>query len=342
MGQQIKKSFFSAKTVLLTFFALMFCLNVSGQDIWAEEETKALSSISQEVLMKDIIFLSDSICQGRATGSQGNIEASKMIARRFEESGLTKMGEVWESEFHVRRGIKGKNIIGILPGSYTLPCDRYIIIGAHYDHIGTLGGKIYPGADANASGVAALTALAQMFGAMRKMGKIFSYNLIFVAFDAKEHDFLGSNSLWNMIEYGRLKDPVTGESITKDKIDLMVNIDQIGCTLSPIKKERKDYLIMLGTPSLPKAQRGLLNKCNKESGTDLDIALDYYGSANFTKVFYRLSDQRVFVDNKIPAVLFTSGITMNTNKVWDSPETINQEVLLKRTKLIYHWLSEIL
>jgi Zn-dependent M28 family amino/carboxypeptidase len=181
-----------------------------------------------------------------------------------------------------------------------------------------------------------------MFGAMRKMGKIFSSNIIFVAFDAKEHDFMGSSSLWNLIEFGKLKNPINGQSITKDKIDLMVNIDQIGCTLSPIRKERKDYLIMLGTASLPKARRGLLNKCNKESGIDLDIALDYYGSANFTKIFYRLSDQRVFVDNKIPAVLFTSGITMNTNKAWDSPETINQEVLLKRTRLIYHWLSKIL
>ena len=326
----------------MTVFALIFCLNASGQGIWAEEEAKALSLASEEAMMQDIVFLSDSLCQGRATGSQGNIEAGQMIAGRFEESGLTKMSESWESGFHVRRGIKGKNIIGIIPGTYTLPCERYIIIGAHYDHIGTLGGKLYPGADANASGVAVLTALAQMFGAMKKMGKIFNRNLIFVAFDAKEHDFLGSVSLWNMIEYGRLKNPVTGESITKDKIDLMVNIDQIGCTLSPIKKERKGYLIMLGTPSLPKSQRGLLNKCNTESGICLDIALDYYGSANFTKVFYRLSDQRIFVDNKIPAVLFTSGITMNTNKVWDSPETIDREILLKRTKLIYHWLSKML
>lgn len=342
MGQQIKKTFFSAKNVFMTFFALIFCINAFGQDIWAEEEAKALAIVSEDIIMKDIVFLSDSLCQGRATGSQGNIEAGQMIARRFEESGLTRIGESWESEFHVRRGTKGKNIIGILPGAYTLPCERYIIIGAHYDHIGTLGGKLYPGADANASGVAAMTALAQIFGEMRKMGKIFNKNLIFVAFDAKEHDFLGSTSLWNMIEYGRLKNPVTGESITKDKIDLMVNIDQIGCTLSPIRKERKDYLIMLGTPSLPKAQRGLLNKCNTESGTGLDIALDYYGSANFTKVFYRLSDQRIFVDNKIPAVLFTSGITMNTNKVWDSPETIDRKIMLKRTKLIYHWLSKML
>ena len=40
---------------------------------------------------------------------------------------------------------------------------------------------------------------------------------------------------------------------------------------------------------------------NENQGINLDIALDYYGSANFTKVFYRLSDQRVFVDNRIPA-----------------------------------------
>ena len=41
----------------------------------------------------------------------------------------------------------------MLPGSVKNPCDSYVIVGAHYDHLGMLDGKIYPGADANASGV---------------------------------------------------------------------------------------------------------------------------------------------------------------------------------------------
>ena len=74
----------------------------------------------------------------------------------------------------------------------------------------------------------------------------------------------------------------------------------------------------------------------------MDIGLDYYGSQNFTDIFYRLSDQRVFVDNKKPAVLFTSGITMNNNKTWDRTENLNLEIYHKRINLMYHWIEKML
>ena len=77
-------------------------------------------------------------------------------------------------------------------------------------------------------------------------------------------------------------------------------------------------------------------------GIDMDIDLTYYGSKDFTRMFYRLSDQRVFIDNGIPAVLFTSGITMNTNKTRDTAQTIDLEILRKRILLMYHWLEKML
>ena len=61
-----------------------------------------------------------------------------------------------------------------------------------------------------------------------------------------------------------------------------------------------------------------------------------------TDIFYRLSDQKVFVDNRIPAVLFTSGITMNNNKTWDRTENLNLEVFRKRVLLMYHWIEKML
>ena len=153
---------------------------------------------------------------------------------------------------------------------------------------------------------------------------------------------LGSTTFWKMIQNGELKDPQTGKTITKDKITLMVNIDQIGSILSPLKSGRKDYLIMLGTSSLESSKRGLLKKCNTQYATDLEIDLTYYGSANFTKTFYKLSDQRIFIENGIPAVLFTSGITMNTYKTWDTAETLNMAILKKRIFLIYHWIDHMI
>ena len=329
------------KLIKIIFF-LLVSLNAHASDSWSKEREKAKSLITVEKLEREVSFLTDSICQGRATGTRGNAEAAMWIRRKFDAAGLIKMTDSWAHGFNIRQGVNGRNIIGMLPGSISIPCEKYIIVGAHYDHLGMLDGKLYPGADSNASGVTAMTSLAEMFGAMRKMGKIYDSNIIFVAFDAKEFDLKGSEALWSMIEYGRLRNPISGETITKDKITLMVNIDQIGSSLAPVNKERTDYMIMLGTQSLRRDRRELLHRCNLEEGIGMDISLDYYGSENFTKIFYRLSDQKVFVDNNLPAVLFTSGITMNNNKTWDRTDNLDLEVYIKRIRLMYHWIEKML
>ena len=100
--------------------------------------------------------------------------------------------------------------------------------------------------------------------------------------------------------------------------------------------------VVLGNDSLPKDKRMNLEVCNMMHDINLDLCFSYYGSKAFTEVFYRLSDQRVFVDNRIPAVFFTSGITMNTNKTRDTAENLNFEVLHKRIRLIYHWLESMI
>ena len=205
--------------------------------------------------------------------------------------------------------------------------------------VGQLNRITYPGADANASGTAALLSLAEMLSEYKDGGRTHDSNVIFVAFDAKEMNMAGSRKLWDMIAGGELKDPVSGKKITKDKIAFMVNIDQIGSSLSPLNDGRKDYMIMLGKHSLKPAERELLAYCNRSTGLHMDIDYTYYGSQDFTRIFYRLSDQRVFVDNHIPAVVFTSGITMNTNKTWDTPENMDMEVFKKRISLIYHWID---
>ena len=177
---------------------------------------------------------------------------------------------------------------------------------------------------------------------MSTLGRSFDSNLIFIAFDAKELSMTGSRDIWRKIKDGDLHDPLTGEAITPDKVSLMVNIDQIGSTMAPLHRNRPDYLIMLGTHSLKWSDREILESCNRNYDINLDISLDYYGSKNFTDIFYTLSDQRIFVENKIPAVLFTSGITMNTNKTWDTVERLDMTVLKKRIYLIYHWIDHML
>ena len=314
----------------------------AGRGTWNGERSKAIAQMTEESLFREISFLSDTLCKGRATGTVGNVDVAFWIKRKFEQAGLKCFGSSYGSHFITPTGAHAHNVIGMLPGALTMPRDRYVIVGAHFDHLGELNGSVYPGADANASGTVAMTSLADIFGAMREMGKVYDSNILFVAFDAKEMNMAGSDALWKLIDYGMLKDPVSGAAVSRDKIELMVNIDQIGSTLSPVTKGRSDYLIMLGTESLPKGKRMNLEVCNGLHDINLDICLSYYGSETFTRVFYRLSDQKVFVDNGIPAVLFTSGITMNTNKTRDTAASLDMNVLRKRITLIYHWLESML
>lgn len=321
---------------------MLSCFCMKGEEDWKSEYRTAREMITKARLERDISFLSDSICQGRAAGTRGSTEAAMWIQRKFEKCGLMKFGKTWSRSFRMENGSRGRNVMGMLPCSRTIPCDRYIIIGAHYDHLGMLDGNLYPGADANASGVVAMTALAEMFSEMRRMGRILGCNIIFAAFDGKEHDMKGSLELWELIETERLTDPLSGKPVGREKIELMINIDQLGSTLAPVHSNRRDYLIMLGTHSLKPSRRQILEKCNREYPIGLDIALDYYGSRNFTKIFYRLSDQKIFVDNRIPAVLFTSGITMNTNKTWDTPDSLDMEIFRRRIWLIFQWTEEMM
>ena len=313
-----------------------------GQGSSGYEFSAARNLIWEHKLYRHIEFLSDTLCQGRATGTRGSIEAAFWIEREFRDAGLLKFDGTYTKRFFAGKGLLGRNVIGFLPGSIKTPKDRYIIVGAHFDHIGQLNRVTYPGADANASGTVALTSLAEMFSMLRTLGRGFDSNIIFVAFDAKEMSMAGSEAFWKMINNHELTDPVSGDAITPDKIRLMMNIDQIGSSLSPLTKGRNDYMIMLGRHSLKPFEREVLDFCNRSSGLHMDIDYTYYGSRNFTEIFYRLSDQRVFIDNRIPSVLFTSGITMNTNRTIDTAETLDYEIFKKRIYLIFEWIEKML
>ena len=90
-------------------------------------------------------------------------------------------------------------------------------------------------------------------------------------------------------------------------------------------------------------RRSALESSNQDRGLGLELAWDYYGSKDFTRLFYRrISDQRVFLENGIPSVMFTSGITLMNNKPQDTPESLDYDVLKDRIRLIFRYLDKVL
>lgn len=264
-----------------------------------------------EELRLEVEFFTDSLLAGRAMGSPGAQTATFYLVRQLRDAGLQATVQSFTADGRI-----GHNVVAVTPGNFS----KYVVVSAYLDGLGTLDGTLYPGADANASGLAALLALAREFndGRERMTG------LIFVAFDGHNADLAGSRAF---LERYRGLYPVS----------LMVNLDILGSTLAPVKKDRPNYLMALG------GREFWFNLESASFRADIDLTFDYYGSDAFTRIFYRqVSDQRWFLEAGIPAVMFTSGITMNTNKATDTPDTLDYDIFDRRIQLIARWLRMIL
>jgi len=274
--------------------------------------------------------------EGRAHGSLGIRYASQYIAERFALEGLRQAGNKgYFSDFLMPEGWNyGRNVIGIFPGLENYPVNSYIIIGAHYDALGTIHNTLYPGADYNASGVAMMLDIARRFKLKRQANQFWGTSIIFVAFDACCNGRAGAADLWKRISNGSLVDPVSGNAIRPDQILLMVDIDQIGSNLAPPRKNHPDYVIALGTQTLPEFEQNVLERCNQSSGANLDIWHSYYGSEKFTDAFYHLGDRKVFIKAGLSVLYFTSGITELNNTVNDIPQSLDYELMDRRSSLI--------
>ena len=323
------------KKILFLFTLLLPVLSMGQRRDFVLSPVNAEQVVTEEKLRLGVEFLSDEICGGRASGTSGAVMATYWIRWRLKQAGLIPIDDCWVQGYRNQDGSAGRNILGMFPGS----SEQYIIIMSHYDHLGVLNGRFYPGADSNASGVVALATLAQMFQKMEGLGKTYRRNVIFAAIDGKHRNFAGARALYESIADGRLKDPVTGKVIGKNDIDLVINLDQLGSSEAPLNKGRGDYLILLGDEDY--ARRDILTNVNRNRRIDMDLGFSYYGSKDFTRLFLnQVNDQRVFLEAGIPSVMFTSGITMRNNKPTDDADGLDYPIFRKRIILIFHWLSK--
>jgi hypothetical protein len=152
----------------------------------------AASPISYDQLMADVRILSADDMEGRDTGAPGGERARAYIVSRLEALGVAAppMGRLqpFEAQGRTREGPKtfnGVNVLGLIEG--TRVPDRYIVVTAHYDHVGVNGGQTFNGADDNASGVATMLEIAARLQAAKP-----EHSVIFVAFDGEERGLLGA------------------------------------------------------------------------------------------------------------------------------------------------------
>jgi len=208
----------------------VLCLLIAGLIVSEPAQAPRSTVIDSARLLEDLKTLSSDAMEGRRTGTAGSEKARAFIVERFKASGVVPFGASYEHTFAFRtRGVSGEqrgvNVVGYIDG--TLQPRRYIVISAHYDHLGTRNGVVFNGADDNASGTAALFAIAKYFSSHTPRN-----SFIFAAFDAEELGLLGSQAF--------VKQPPVDVQL----LSLNLNLDMIG-------REQDRKLFVVGTARQP-------------------------------------------------------------------------------------------
>jgi len=208
------------------------------------------------------------------------------------------------------------NVVGILPGRDPRLRDEAIIIGGHYDHLGTgmefslaphRVGEIHPGADDNASGTAAVMALARAFARVGGARR----TLVFAAFTAEELGLLGSTHY------------VRSPSIPLDRTMAMLNLDSVG-------RMQENRVNVMGVDSA-RELRALVSEVAAELGLELRLTGDAFGP----------SDHTAFYTQDRPVLFFFTGTHEDYHRPTDTWEKINAEGLRRVALAAYRVASRL-
>ena len=188
----MSRSLRAASLASVALLVLSGCVGTTETPPVPATPEAAATAVSYDQLMADVRILSADDMEGRDTGAPGGERARAYIVSRLEAIGVgaPPVGRLqpFEAQGRTREGAKtfnGVNVLGLIEG--TRVPDRYIVVTAHYDHVGSSGGQIYNGADDNASGVATMLEIAARLQAAKP-----EHSVIFVAFDGEERGLLGA------------------------------------------------------------------------------------------------------------------------------------------------------
>lgn len=199
------------------------------------------------------------------------------------------------------------NVVGYLPGS-SVP-DEYVVMGAHYDHVGVgkanaEGDSIFNGADDNASGTTSILMCAENFASLKQRP---ARSILFIAFSAEEKGLLGSKAY------------AANPALPLEKCVAMINVDMIG-------RCENNKVSIGGDKKCPD-----LIRFNEEENAAL--AAPYTLAYDIEQYFFR-SDQASFAMKRIPVLFYFTGEHKDYHKASDEIKLINFEDLVGLTHLI--------
>ncbi|WP_233702605.1 M28 family peptidase [Hyunsoonleella flava] len=254
---------------------------------------------SKDMLLEHLQILSSDTYEGRKTGTNGSKKARTYIIKQFQNFDVKPLDTLFEQNFnfsYANKDYQGTNILGTVKG--TSNPDKYIVISAHYDHLGIQNNIVHNGADDNASGVSALIAFAEYFKKFPPR-----HSVILAAFDAEELGLEGSKYYVN--------NPI----VATEKLVFNINMDMIS-------RSNKKELFMVR----PKDSELLNNALRevKQSSKDILLTFGHDGTDGLEDWTYA-SDHASFYRKQIPFLYLGVADHKDYHKHTDDFENIHPD-----------------
>lgn len=290
----------------------------------------AFGQTQTQRLESHVYFLAADSLQGRKAGSDDARKALRYIESEYSSIGLQPFLDGDMRQYFIRRkyttpngkGVDQRvisadsvdywtqkannvycNLVALIPGSDPVLKNEYVLVGAHYDHLGVRAGQVYNGADDNASGSAAVIELARRLMLQRDH---LDRSVLICAFDAEESSLWGSSALANELELrGLLKN-----------VKMMMSVDMVGWL-------KTGHLSFSGTGTLKNCSR-LIRSAAEQSG----ISERHH---SFETSPFGATDTEPFAKLGIPTLAVTTGLGSPYHKPEDDADLIDYVGLSKVT-----------
>ena len=304
------------------YFVLFLIFSCKGQskNTSSEQTSDQVDAKTQlfnaDALLERVKFLSLDSLEGRRTGEKGGLIARNYVVDQFKKHNIAPLLEEFTQPFSFegrrdKKTYEGANVLGLITG--TEYPDKYIVISAHYDHVGINKGEIYNGADDDASGTSAIIALVEYL-----KNNPPKHSVVIAAFDAEE---MGLRGAAHFLE---------ANTIAKDKIALNINLDMVG-------RNDNNELYVVGTN---------LYKQLQPSITDLELPENFkllvgHDGLDDKQSWVFSSDHGPFHRQEIPFLYFGVEDHEDYHKPTDDFEKIQPEFYAKAVTVIISVLERI-
>lgn len=266
-------------------------------------------------MRSNVRYLSSAMLEGRKSGSEGEAMAAEHVTEVLKAYGVDVLspakGELFGIKTEKGDTLTSRNVLAYVQGYDKVLRDRYIVIGARLDNIGTMTAtvdgrqveRVFSGANGNASGLAVMMELARM---IQTNSMMFRRSVLFVAFGASCDSFAGSWYFLNR-SFSDVKN-----------IDAMINLDMLGTGYEGF------YAYTASNQDMNTLLKGM-NSVLQPVLPDV-VAEEPYPS-----------DHRTFYSNEIPSVMFTTGRYSEHNTDRDTEAIIDYEAMERELEYIYNF-----